>query len=179
MFSNVIIKCMYIYFESIYTIILIFNYFIKHIRMSFSLNAYENRSLYIRWKFMTFESLTRSSFVKITIVPFVWTSIRYINPLCSWLPLKPARAVCKVRGLTLLLRVGTRWRCGDGLFSEVPPLEIDIVLTTLHPLLENVLQTVDHFEIPCLGAPFSWLEKPRNLNWILYSPWIKWIGGTH
>jgi hypothetical protein len=31
----------------------------------------------------------------------------------------------------------------------------------LHPLLENVLQNVDHFEI-CLGAPFSWSEKPRN-----------------
>jgi hypothetical protein len=25
-----------------------------------------------------------------------------------------------------------------------------------------VLQTVGHFEISCLGAPFSWLEKPRN-----------------
>jgi hypothetical protein len=54
------------------------------------------------------------------------------------------------------------WRCGDGLFFEVPPLESDAFLTTLHPLLENVLQTVDHFEISCLGAPFSWLEKPRN-----------------
>jgi hypothetical protein len=55
--------------------------------------------------------------------------------------------------------------------------------TTLHPLLENVLQTVDHFEISCLGAPFSWFEKPRNrmgrdLNWILCSAWKKWIGGT-
>jgi hypothetical protein len=30
------------------------------------------------------------------------------------------------------------------------------------PLLENVLQTVDHFEISCLGAPFSCLDKPRN-----------------
>jgi hypothetical protein len=38
----------------------------------------------------------------------------------------------------------------------------DALLTTLHPLLENVLQTVDHFEISCLRAPFSWLEKPRN-----------------
>jgi hypothetical protein len=33
-----------------------------------------------------------------------------------------------------------------------------------------------HFEISCLGAPFSWLEKPRNrlgrdLNWILCSAW--------
>jgi hypothetical protein len=40
----------------------------------------------------------------------------------------------------------------------------DALLTTLHPLLENVLQTVDHFENSCLlGAPFSQLEKPRNL----------------
>jgi hypothetical protein len=60
------------------------------------------------------------------------------------------------------MRVGTLWRCGDDLFFEVSPLEIDALLTTLHPLLENVLQTVDHFEISCLGAPFSWLERPRN-----------------
>jgi hypothetical protein len=49
------------------------------------------------------------------------------------------------------------WRCGDGLFFEVPPLASDALLTTLHPLLENVLQTVDHLEISCLGAPFSHL----------------------
>jgi hypothetical protein len=67
----------------------------------------------------------------------------------------------KVRGLTSL-RVGTLWRCGDGLFFEVPPLASDALLRTLHPLLENVLQTVHHFEISCLEAPFSWLEKPRN-----------------
>jgi hypothetical protein len=54
-------------------------------------------------------------------------------------------------------------RCGDGLFFKVPPLASDALLTTLHPLLENVLQTVDHFEISCLGAPFLWLEEPRNL----------------
>jgi hypothetical protein len=54
------------------------------------------------------------------------------------------------------------WRCGDGLFFEVPHLASDALLTTLHPLLENVLQTVHHFEVSCLGAPFSWLEKPRN-----------------
>jgi hypothetical protein len=41
-------------------------------------------------------------------------------------------------------------------------LASDALLTKLHPLLENVLQTVDHFEISCLGALFSWLEKPRN-----------------
>jgi hypothetical protein len=34
------------------------------------------------------------------------------------------------------------WRCGDGLFFEVPPLSSDALLTILHPLLENVLQTV-------------------------------------
>jgi hypothetical protein len=69
---------------------------------------------------------------------------------------------CKVRGLTLLIRVGTLWRCGDSLFFEVSPLGSDALLTTLHPLLGNVLQTVDHFEISCLGAHFSWSEKPRN-----------------
>jgi hypothetical protein len=54
------------------------------------------------------------------------------------------------------------WRGDDGLFFEVPPLASDALVTTLHPLLENVLQTVDHFEISCLGAPFPWLEKLRN-----------------
>jgi hypothetical protein len=38
----------------------------------------------------------------------------------------------------------------------------DALLTTLHPLLDNVLQTVDHVQISCLGAPFSRLEKHRN-----------------
>jgi hypothetical protein len=41
-------------------------------------------------------------------------------------------------------------------------LESTALVTTLHPLLKNVLQTIGHFEISCLGAPFSWLEKPRN-----------------
>jgi hypothetical protein len=41
-------------------------------------------------------------------------------------------------------------------------LASDALLTTHHPLLENVVQTVDHVEISCLGAPFSLLEKPRN-----------------
>jgi hypothetical protein len=72
------------------------------------------------------------------------------------------RAVLKVRGLILLLRVRTLWRCGDGLFFEIPPLARDEFLTTFHPLLENVLQTVGHFNIFCLGAPFSWLEKPKK-----------------
>jgi hypothetical protein len=48
------------------------------------------------------------------------------------------RAVCKIRGLDLLLRVGTFWRCGDGLFFEVPPLASEVLLTMLYPLLENV-----------------------------------------
>jgi hypothetical protein len=34
------------------------------------------------------------------------------------------------------------WRWGDGLFFEVPPLASDAFLTTPHPLLENVLETV-------------------------------------
>jgi hypothetical protein len=57
--------------------------------------------------------------------------------------------------------VEVRWR---SLFRSTS-LGKRCTLTTLHPLLENVLQTVDHFEIPCLGAPFSWFEKPRNHMW--------------
>jgi hypothetical protein len=77
-------------------------------------------------------------------------------------------AVWEVRGLTSLLWDRTLRRCGNGLFFEVPPMASDVLLTTLHPLLENVLQTVDHFEISCLGAPFSWLKKSRNrLGWDL------------
>jgi hypothetical protein len=60
---------------------------------------------------------------------------------------------CKVRG--------GLWRCGDGLFFEVPPLASDALLTTLYSLLENVHQTVNHL-MSCLEAPFSWFEKPRN-----------------
>jgi hypothetical protein len=103
-------------------------------------------------------------------IPFVSTSndrliLRLFSdviPTAKIIKRRITRAVCKLRGLTLLLRVGTSWRCGDGLFFEVPPLTSDALLTTLHPLPENVLQTVDHFEISCLGAPFSWLEEPRN-----------------
>jgi hypothetical protein len=54
--------------------------------------------------------------------------------------------------------VEVRWR---SLFRSTP-VTSDALLTTLYPVLENLLQTVDHFEISCLRAPFSWLEKPRN-----------------
>jgi hypothetical protein len=54
------------------------------------------------------------------------------------------------------------WRGGDDLFFEVPFLASDAHLSTLNPLLEDVLQTVDHFEISYLRTPLSWLEKPRN-----------------
>jgi hypothetical protein len=82
--------------------------------------------------------------------------------LCPKSPTACTRAVCKVRGLALFLRVGTFWRCGDGVwFWKYLPWQA-MHLTTLHPLLENVLQTVDHFEISYLGAPFSWSEELRN-----------------
>jgi hypothetical protein len=45
---------------------------------------------------------------------------------------------------------------------KVHPSVSDVLLTTLHPLLENVLQTINHFEMSCLGAPFSWFEKHRS-----------------
>jgi hypothetical protein len=53
------------------------------------------------------------------------------------------------------------WRCGDGLFFEVPPFTSDALLTTLHPLLENVvLQTVDYFEIVS-ELPFHGWKSPE------------------
>jgi hypothetical protein len=55
------------------------------------------------------------------------------------------RAICKVRGLIFLLRVGTSWRCGDGLFFEVPLLASDALLTTLHPLLAK--RAVDRWSL--------------------------------
>jgi hypothetical protein len=54
-------------------------------------------------------------------------------------------------------------------FFEIPPLASDALLTTLHPLLENVLQSVcrklqedSGAGVFDLGALFSWLEKPIN-----------------
>jgi hypothetical protein len=52
------------------------------------------------------------------------------------------------------------WRCGDGLFSEVPPLASDALLTMLHPLLENMLQTIDCFEFLALELPFHGWKSP-------------------
>jgi hypothetical protein len=53
------------------------------------------------------------------------------------------------------------WKCGVGLFSEVPPLASDALLTTLHLLLENVLQTVDHFEISASELLFQGWKSPE------------------
>jgi hypothetical protein len=66
------------------------------------------------------------------------------------------------------------WRCGDGLFFEVPPLASDALLTTLHPLLENVLQTVcrklqedsgtGDFDLSRSTVVFSSLKRFHNLK---------------
>jgi hypothetical protein len=85
------------------------------------------------------------------------------------------RVICKVRGLTLLLRVGTLWRCGDGLFFEVPPLASDALLTMLHPLLENGVMII--LKEPFLGwratlvesqrcaiEKWQWIRSPRSVE---------------
>jgi hypothetical protein len=112
------------------------------------------------------------------------------TPFICFLPLMretsnitPVKVVCKVCELTLLLQVWTLWRFSNSLFFEVPPLASDALLTMLYPLLEIVLLTIDDFNILCLRASFLWLEKPRNclgrdLNWILYFAWKKWISET-
>jgi hypothetical protein len=54
-------------------------------------------------------------------------------------------------------------RCGDGLFFEVPPLASSIHLskTCCRPFAASFRRIVEQ-AVSCLGAPFSWLEKPRN-----------------
>jgi hypothetical protein len=48
-------------------------------------------------------------------------------------------------------------------FSKYLPWQVMHFLQhSTHSLLKNTLQTIDHFKISCLGAPFPWLEKPRN-----------------
>jgi hypothetical protein len=87
------------------------------------------------------------------LAPLVWNTCNKLHFLSDSTEMKGrqkpiyittsfTRVVWKLRGLTLLLRVGTLWRCGDGLFFELLPLASDALLTTLHPLLANVLQTV-------------------------------------
>jgi len=49
--------------------------------------------------------------------------------------------VCKVHGLTLLLQVRTLCTC-DVFFFKVHPLASNVLLTTPHPLLENVNRVV-------------------------------------
>jgi hypothetical protein len=58
--------------------------------------------------------------------------------------------------------------CGGmvSLFFEVPPLASNALLTTLHPLLKNVLQIVCHKLQEDSGTGnfdlLIWLEKPKN-----------------
>jgi hypothetical protein len=71
------------------------------------------------------------------------------------------------------------WRYGDGIFLEVPPLASDALLTTLHPLLENVLQTVccklqedsgtGDFDVrPSVSKAFPPLENSSSSHCIVY-----------
>jgi hypothetical protein len=68
------------------------------------------------------------------------------------------------------------WRCGDDLFFKVPPLASNALLTMLHPLLENMLQTIDLFEISCLRAPFSWLLSPEISGGGICNEFCVWLG---
>jgi hypothetical protein len=56
-------------------------------------------------------------------------------------------------------------------FFEVPPLASDALLTTLHPLLENVLQTVDHFEFLASELPFNGWKSPEIAGSKIWTVW--------
>jgi hypothetical protein len=51
--------------------------------------------------------------------------------------------------------------CGDRLFFEVPPLASDALLTMVHPLLENMLQTVITLKFLALELPFHDWKSPE------------------
>jgi hypothetical protein len=76
------------------------------------------------------------------------------------------RAVCRVRGITFLLRVGTLWRCGDGLFRSA-----------FLGKLCTFLQRATHFSKTCcrplVASKFLALELPFH-GW--KSPEIAWAG---
>jgi hypothetical protein len=86
------------------------------------------------------------------------------------------RAVWKFRRLTLLLRVGTLWRCGDGLFFEVPPFTSDALLTTLHPLLVNGVTVV--LKEPFLGWRSNFSGASALRNWKVVMDELTEISGT-
>jgi hypothetical protein len=86
------------------------------------------------------------------------------------------RAICKVCGLTLLFRAGTLWRCGDGLFLEVPPLASYALLTTLHPLLENGVTVV--LKEPFLGWRSNLSGASALRDWKVAMNTLTEIGGT-
>jgi hypothetical protein len=86
------------------------------------------------------------------------------------------RAVCKVRGLTLLLRVETLWRCGDGLLFEVPPLASDELLTMLHPLLENDVMVA--LKEPFLGWWSNLSGASALREWKVAADALTEIGGS-
>jgi hypothetical protein len=108
-----------------------------------NLRLHEKRRIFwlAEWLLASQEGLYSMQLISYSRGKSASSTILTINEL-STQTICNTRAVWKVRGLTLLLRVGTSWRCGDGLFFEVPPLASDALLTTLHPFLENVLQTV-------------------------------------
>jgi hypothetical protein len=67
--------------------------------------------------------------------------------------------------------VGTFWRRGDGLFFEVPPLGSDALRTTLHPLLENVLQTVVTSKFLASELPFHGWKSPETSWGEIWTVW--------
>jgi hypothetical protein len=78
------------------------------------------------------------------------------------------RTVCKVRELTLSLRVGTLWRCGDFFFSKYLTRQAMHFLQRSTHFSKTCCRPLHHFEISGLGAHFSWLEKPKKSHGARY-----------
>jgi hypothetical protein len=70
-------------------------------------------------------------------------------------------AVCKVRGLILLLRVGTLCRCGDGLFFDVPPLANDAFLQRSTYFSKTCCRPLITSKFLASELPFHGLKSPE------------------
>jgi hypothetical protein len=81
------------------------------------------------------------------------------------------RTVYKVCGLTLLLSVGTLWRCSDGLFFEVPPLASDALLTMLPHFLKTCCGPLTTLKFLVSELPFHGWKSPEIALGEIWAVW--------
>jgi hypothetical protein len=88
------------------------------------------------------------------------------------------KAVCRIREFTLLLRVTTSWRCGDGLFFEVPPLASDAIKRSIHFSKTCCRQFITSKYL-ATELPFHGWKSPETAWGEIWTVWrMFWWGST-